>query len=77
MSTGNIFDSADTIPLLQSNPLAQPSLTVRAISCNLMPQRPGYWDVQTHAFRVEHEPISLMIGDSSADIALKTTIQVE
>ena len=37
----------------------------------------AYWDVHTHAFRVEAEPVSLMIGDSSANIALKTTVQVE
>ena len=37
----------------------------------------AYWDVKTHAFRVEAEPVRLMVGDSSENIALTTTIQVE
>jgi beta-glucosidase len=37
----------------------------------------AYWDVKTEAFRVETEPVSLMIGDSSADLPVTTTIQVE
>ncbi|HEV2325666.1 MAG TPA: glycoside hydrolase family 3 C-terminal domain-containing protein [Terracidiphilus sp.] len=49
----------------------------KTVSIELPAARLAYWDVQTQTFRVEHEPVSLMIGDSSADIALKTTIQVE
>jgi beta-glucosidase len=37
----------------------------------------AYWDVKTEAFRVEKEPVSLMIGDSSADLPVTTTIHVE
>jgi beta-glucosidase len=37
----------------------------------------AYWDVKTEAFRVETEKVSLMIGDSSADLPLTTTIHVE
>ncbi len=37
----------------------------------------AYWDVKTHAFRVESEPVRLLIGDSSANLTLNTTIQVE
>ncbi len=53
-----------------------PSQT-RTVSIQLLAPRLAYWDVHSHAFRVEREPVSLMIGDSSVDIALKSTIQVE
>ena len=36
----------------------------------------AYWDEQEGALRVEAEPLKVMIGDSSADIKLDTTIQV-
>ena len=49
----------------------------KTVSIELPASRLAYWDVDTHAFRVEHEPVSLMIGDSSANIALKKTIEVE
>lgn len=49
----------------------------KTVSIELPASRLAYWDVQSQAFRVEHEPVSLMIGDSSADIVLKTTVQVE
>jgi beta-glucosidase len=49
----------------------------KTVSIELPASRLAYWDVHNEAFRVEHEPISLMIGDSSADIALKTTVEVE
>ena len=39
--------------------------------------RLAYWDTKTQAFRVEAEPVSLMIGDSSANLPLSTTIHVE
>jgi len=35
------------------------------------------WDVKLQAFRVEAESVSLMIGDSSANIALSTTLHVQ
>jgi beta-glucosidase len=37
----------------------------------------AFWDVGTHVFCVLQEPVRLMVGDSSADIALSTTEQVE
>jgi beta-glucosidase len=37
----------------------------------------AYWDVKTETFRVEKEPVSLMIGDSSADLPVTATIHVE
>lgn len=49
----------------------------KTVSIELPASRLAYWDVQRRAFRVEPEPVSLMVGDSSAGIALKTTIQVE
>ena len=49
----------------------------KTVSIDLPASRLAYWDVHAQAFRVEHEPVSLMIGDSSADIALKTTVDVE
>lgn len=36
----------------------------------------AYWDEQQNGFKVETEPVKLMIGDSSADIKLATTIPV-
>jgi beta-glucosidase len=49
----------------------------KTVAIDLPASRLAYWDVHTHAFRVEQEPVSLMIGDSSADIVLKTPIQIE
>ena len=49
----------------------------KTVNIKLPAQQLAYWDVKTHAFRVEPEPVSLMIGDNSASIALKTTVQVE
>jgi len=49
----------------------------KTVSIELPASRLAYWDEHAQAFRVESEPVSLMVGDSSADIALKTTIQVE
>jgi beta-glucosidase len=49
----------------------------KTVSIKLPAAQLAYWDVHTHAFRVESEPVRLMIGDSSANIVLKTTIQVD
>ncbi len=48
----------------------------KTVSIALPASRLAYWDERAGAFRVEHEPVSLMVGDSSADIALTTTIEV-
>jgi beta-glucosidase len=37
----------------------------------------AYWDEKTKGFRVEPEPVSLMIGSSSKDIKLTTTVRVQ
>src|SRR6185437_9464795 len=43
----------------------------KTVSLRLPAAQLAYWDVHTHAFRVESEPVRLMIGDSSANIVLK------
>jgi beta-glucosidase len=37
----------------------------------------AYWDEKTGAFKVEAEPVSLMIGNSASDLQLSTTVHVE
>jgi beta-glucosidase len=37
----------------------------------------AYWDEKSGKFQVEAEPVSLMVGDSSADIKLDTTVKVQ
>ncbi len=37
----------------------------------------AYWDEKLGKFQVEAEPVSLMVGDSSADIKLDTTVKVQ
>ena len=37
----------------------------------------GWWDEKLPGFRVEAEPVSLMIGDSSSDIKLTATVTVK
>jgi len=36
----------------------------------------AYWDVKQGSFEVETEPVSVMVGESSKDIKLTTTLQV-
>jgi beta-glucosidase len=54
----------------------QPNET-KTVEIPLPASRLAYWDVTSQAFRVEAEPVSLMIGDSSANIALTTTVHVQ
>jgi len=54
----------------------QPNET-KTVEIALPASRLAYWDVRLQTFRVEAEPVSLMIGDSSADIALSATVQVQ
>jgi beta-glucosidase len=49
----------------------------KTVSIKLPASQLAYWDVNTHAFRVEPEHVNLMIGDSSASTMLKTRVQVE
>jgi len=37
----------------------------------------AYWDVKRHDFQVETEPVKVMVGDSSADLPLSTTVRVQ
>jgi beta-glucosidase len=48
----------------------------KTVSISLKASQLAYWDTEAHAFHVEPEQVSLMVGDSSANIALKTTIEV-
>ncbi len=54
----------------------QPNET-RTVEIALPASRLAYWDEQLRALHVETEPVSLMVGDSSANIALSTTVQVQ
>jgi beta-glucosidase len=54
-----------------------PARETRTVEIALPASRLAYWDVKLQAFRVETEPVSLMIGDSSAAIALSATVQVQ
>ncbi len=49
----------------------------KTVSIPMPAGRLSYWDVKTHAFHVEPGPVNLMIGDSSANIALSTIEQVD
>jgi len=49
----------------------------RTVEIALPASRLAYWDVKLQSFRVETEPVSLMIGASSANIALSATVQVQ
>jgi beta-glucosidase len=49
----------------------------KSVEIALPASRLAYWDVKTKAFRVEAEPVSLMVGDSSAELPLTKTVQVE
>jgi beta-glucosidase len=39
--------------------------------------RLAYWDTKAGEFHVETEPVSLMVGDSSASLPLSTTVKIE
>ena len=49
----------------------------KTVEIALPASRLAYWDVKLQAFRVEAEPVSLVIGNSSANIALTATVQVQ
>jgi beta-glucosidase len=54
----------------------QPNET-KTVEIALPASRLAYWDVKLQAFRVETGPVSLMVGDSSANIALSATVRVQ
>jgi beta-glucosidase len=47
------------------------------VEISLPTSRLAYWDVKMQSFRVEPGTIGLMVGDSSAHIALNGTVQVQ
>jgi len=49
----------------------------KTVHIKVLASQLAYWDERAQGLRVEAEPISLMIGDSSADIELKATVNVE
>ena len=49
----------------------------RTVEIPLKASTLAYWDEKSGAFKVEAEPVSLMIGSSSSDIKLTTTVKVE
>ncbi|HEV2277442.1 MAG TPA: glycoside hydrolase family 3 C-terminal domain-containing protein [Acidobacteriaceae bacterium] len=49
----------------------------KTVEIQLPASRLAYWDTKTKAFRVEAEPVQLMVGDSSANLPLNATIRVE
>jgi beta-glucosidase len=49
----------------------------KTVEIPLPASRLAFWDVKTKDFHVETEPVSLMVGDSSANLPLNTTIHVE
>ena len=49
----------------------------KTVEIPLPASRLAYWDVKSKAFRVEAEPVSLIVGDSSANLPVSTTIRVQ
>ena len=49
----------------------------KTVEIPLPASRLAYWDVESKAFRVEAEPVSLLVGDSSANLPVSTTIRVQ
>jgi beta-glucosidase len=49
----------------------------KTVEIPLAASRLAYWDAKAGAMRVETEPVSLMVGDSSANLPLSTTVKVQ
>jgi beta-glucosidase len=49
----------------------------KTVEIPLPASRVAYWDVNTKAFRVEAEPVELLVGDLSANLPVTTTIEVK
>jgi len=49
----------------------------KTVEMALPASRLAYWDTKTGAFVMEAEPVELMVGDSSANLPLRATLQVE
>jgi beta-glucosidase len=48
----------------------------RTITMALPAERIAYWDESAHSFKLEGNRIQIMVGPSSADSRLQTTVQV-
>jgi beta-glucosidase len=48
----------------------------RTVHIPLAAQRLAYWNTQANRFDVEAVPVKLMVGESSADVRLTTTLPV-
>ena len=53
----------------------QPNET-KTVQISLKASALAYWDEKLHDFRVEAEPIDLMVGNSSVDLPLSSTVRV-
>jgi beta-glucosidase len=51
--------------------------TTKTVHIPLKASDLAYWDEKLSGFKVEAEPVSIMIGDSAADIKLTTTVHVQ
>jgi beta-glucosidase len=49
----------------------------KTVEIALPASRLAYWDTKAGSFRVETEPVSLMVGDSSANLPLSATVKVQ
>jgi beta-glucosidase len=49
----------------------------KTVEIQLKASQLAYWDEKLANFKVEAEPVSLMVGDSSSDIKLTTTVRVQ
>ncbi len=56
--------------------MVQPNET-KTVTIPLKAADLAYWDEKLGKFQVETEPVSLMVGDSSADIKLDATVKVK
>jgi len=49
----------------------------KTVEIPLPASRLAYWDTKGAAFKVEAEPVRVMVGDSSANLPLNATVKVE
>ena len=49
----------------------------KTVTLPLAASQLAFWDVGTHAFQVLKEPVRLMVGDSSADLPLNATVNLQ
>jgi len=49
----------------------------RTVEISMAASRLAYWDAKTKALTVEPEPISILVGDSTANLRLSANVRVE